>query len=103
MSKQSIGARKNSSIATPEAPVDQTGGPASASRRHFLGVTATAAFGGGLLLGFGLSARGEVRDSLTADAPFAPNAFLRIDRTGKVTFVMPVIEMGQGTYTSLPC
>jgi len=75
---------------------------ASPSRRDFLRVTATAAIGGGLLLGFGLPARGEVRDSLTSDAPFAPNAFLRIDRTGKVTFVMPVIEMGQGTYTAIP-
>jgi isoquinoline 1-oxidoreductase beta subunit len=73
---------------------------ASPSRRSFL--TATAAMGGGLLLGFGLPARGEVRDTLTTDAPFAPNAFLRIDGTGKVTFVSPMIEMGQGTYTSLP-
>ena len=73
---------------------------ASPSRRHFL--TATSAISGGLLLGFGLPARGEVRDSLTTDAPFAPNAFLRIDRAGKVAFVMPMIEMGQGTYTSLP-
>ncbi len=73
---------------------------ASPSRRNFL--TATSAIGGGLLIGFGLPARGEVRDTLTTNAPFAPNAFLRIDRTGKVTFVMPVIEMGQGTYTSLP-
>jgi isoquinoline 1-oxidoreductase subunit beta len=73
---------------------------ASPSRRHFL--TATAAIGGGLLIGFGLPARGQVRDTLTTDAPFAPNAFLRIDRAGKVTFVMPMIEMGQGTYTSLP-
>jgi len=73
---------------------------ASPSRRNFL--TATSAIGGGLLLGFGLPARGEVRDTLTTNSPFAPNAFLRIDRTGKVTFVMPVIEMGQGTYTSLP-
>ena len=40
--------------------------------------------------------------ALTTDAPFAPNAFLRIDRAGKVTFVMPFIEMGQGTYTSIP-
>ena len=72
----------------------------SPSRRGFL--IATAAIGGGLLLGFGLPARGEVRDTLTTDAPFAPNAFLRIDRAGKVTFVMPLIEMGQGTYTSLP-
>ena len=73
---------------------------ASPSRRNFL--TATTAIGGGLLLSFGLPALGEVRDTLTTDAPFAPNAFLRIDRTGKVTFVSPMIEMGQGTYTSLP-
>src|SRR5258706_6831647 len=77
-------------------------GAVSSTRRHFLKLTATAAIGGGLMLGFGLPARGEVRDDLTTDAPFAPNAFLRIDRAGKVTFVMPVIEMGQGTYTSLP-
>jgi CO/xanthine dehydrogenase Mo-binding subunit len=70
------------------------------SRRNFL--TATTAIGGGLLLGFGLPTRAEVRDTLTTDAPFAPNAFLRIDRASKVTFVMPMIEMGQGTYTSLP-
>jgi len=73
---------------------------ASPSRRNFL--VTTSAIGGGLLLGFGLPARAEVRDTLTTSAPFAPNAFLRIDRTGKVTFVMPMIEMGQGTYTSLP-
>src|SRR5260221_7407407 len=79
-----------------------THGAASSSRRNFLKLTVTAAIGGGLMLGLGLPARGEVRDSLTTDAPFAPNAFLRIDRAGKVTFVMPVIEMGQGTYTSLP-
>ncbi len=70
------------------------------NRRDFL--TATSALGGGLLLGFGLPARGEIRDMLTTNAPFAPNAFLRIDRAGKVAFVMPMIEMGQGTYTSLP-
>jgi isoquinoline 1-oxidoreductase beta subunit len=73
---------------------------ASPSRRSFL--TATAAVGGGLMLGFGLPTSGEVRDTLTTDAPFMPNAFLRIDRTGNVTFVSPMIEMGQGTYTSLP-
>ena len=55
-----------------------------------------------MLLGFGLPARGEVRDTLTTGAPFPPNVFLRIDRTGKVTFVSPMIEMGEGTYTSLP-
>src|SRR5262245_30313814 len=73
---------------------------ASRSRRSFL--PATTAISGGLLLGFGLRARGDERDMLTTSAPFAPNAFLRIDRAGKVTFVSPMIEMGQGTYTSLP-
>lgn len=75
---------------------------ATYSRRDFLRLTATAAVGGGLLLGFGLPARAVISDALTTGAPFAPNAFLRIDRSGKVTFVMPFIEMGQGTYTSIP-
>ena len=77
-------------------------GEVSVSRRDFLKLSVTAAIGGGLMLGFGLSARAAVSDELTADATFAPNAFLRIDRTGKVIFVMPYIEMGQGTYTSIP-
>ncbi|HKX07473.1 MAG TPA: xanthine dehydrogenase family protein molybdopterin-binding subunit [Stellaceae bacterium] len=33
---------------------------------------------------------------------FAPNAFIRIDRSGKTTLVMPQVEMGQGVYTSIP-
>ncbi|HWF77041.1 MAG TPA: molybdopterin cofactor-binding domain-containing protein [Caulobacteraceae bacterium] len=32
---------------------------------------------------------------------YAPNAFIRIDRQGDVTLVMPQVEMGQGTYTSI--
>jgi isoquinoline 1-oxidoreductase beta subunit len=78
----------------------QSDGLESSSRRTFL--TATSALGGGLLLGLSVPVRGEIRDTLTTDAPFAPNAFIRIDRTGKVTFVSPMIEMGEGTYTSLP-
>ena len=31
-----------------------------------------------------------------------PNAFMRIDRQGAVTLVMPMVEMGQGVYTSMP-
>ena len=76
--------------------------PFSSARRDFLKLTVSAAVGGGLLLGFGLPARAVISDELTTGAPFAPNAFLRIDRSGKVTFVMPYIEMGQGTYTSIP-
>src|SRR6185295_15518187 len=33
--------------------------------------------------------------------PFAPNAFVRIDRQGVVTLVMPMVEMGQGVYTAM--
>ena len=32
---------------------------------------------------------------------FAPNAFIRIDRSGQTTLVMPQVEMGQGIYTSI--
>jgi len=74
----------------------------STTRRDFLKIAAASAIGGGLQIGFDLPARAEVRDTLITDAPFAPNAFLRVDRAGKVTFVSPMIEMGQGTYTSLP-
>jgi len=64
------------------------------SRRAFL--KAGAAAGGGLLLSFGL----DCADA--AAGTFAPNAFIRIDRDGAVTMVMPQVEMGQGTYTSMP-
>jgi isoquinoline 1-oxidoreductase beta subunit len=33
---------------------------------------------------------------------FAPNAFIRIDGDGKIALTMPYVEMGQGTYTSIP-
>ncbi len=64
------------------------------SRRSFL--KASAAVGGGLLIGW------VPEGGAAADAPFAPNAFIRIDTAGKVTVISPMIEMGQGTYTSLP-
>jgi len=35
------------------------------------------------------------------DGQFAPNAFIRIDNTGKTTLVMPQVEMGQGIYTAI--
>ncbi len=38
-----------------------------------------------------------------ADATnFAPNAFIRIEGDGQVVLTMPYVEMGQGTYTSIP-
>jgi isoquinoline 1-oxidoreductase beta subunit len=68
------------------------------SRRDFLRVS--AAVGGGLLLSLGLPlAGGQVA---AAGAEFAPNAFIRIGSDGRVVLVMPYVEMGQGTYTSIP-
>src|SRR6202008_587683 len=38
-----------------------------------------------------------------ADADgFAPNAFIRIGGDGQIVLIMPYVEMGQGTYTSIP-
>src|SRR3989442_3068992 len=33
---------------------------------------------------------------------FVPNAFIRIGGDGKIVLTMPYVEMGQGTYTSIP-
>ena len=69
------------------------------SRRVFL--KAGVASGGGLLLSFALPAfRGD--PAAAASSGFAPNAFIRIGRDGSVTLTMPHVEMGQGTYTSIP-
>jgi isoquinoline 1-oxidoreductase beta subunit len=73
------------------------------SRRNF--VITIAAAGGGLLLGCRVKDRHEAErtadDSSSSAPPFEPNAFIRIDRRGHVTLIMPQIEMGQGTYTSI--
>jgi isoquinoline 1-oxidoreductase beta subunit len=69
------------------------------SRRAFL--QAGAAAGGGLMLSLRLPlAHGEAE---AADANgFAPNAFVRIEPDGQIVMTMPYVEMGQGTYTSIP-
>lgn len=37
----------------------------------------------------------------TAANQFAPNAFIRVDYSGKTMLVMPQVEMGQGVYTAI--
>ena len=64
------------------------------SRREFLIVGAAA--GSGLLLGW------HMADARPAAADFAPNAFIRIGTDGRITLIMNQVEMGQGTYTSMP-
>lgn len=61
---------------------------------------AGAAAGGGLLLGVSI-ASGPAAAAAAAQ-PFEPNAFVLLGRDGIVTITMPYIEMGQGTYTSIP-
>jgi isoquinoline 1-oxidoreductase beta subunit len=69
------------------------------SRRKFIQVGAAA--GGGLMLSLRLPLAGH--EARAADTPeFAPNAFIRIENDGQVVLVMPYVEMGQGTYTSIP-
>jgi isoquinoline 1-oxidoreductase subunit beta len=71
------------------------------SRRSLL----TGGLASGLLLAFHLPVRATnepVQPPDITDGKFAPNAFIRIDETGKTTLVMPQVEMGQGVYTSIP-
>ena len=71
-----------------------------ASRRDVL----AAGLAGGFLLAFHLPVRAanepEQRPDTSA-GQFAPNAFIRIDHAGKITLVMPQVEMGQGVYTAV--
>ncbi len=62
------------------------------SRRHFLQTS------GALWLAFHVPSA----TSASTDKGFAPNAYLRIDPSGQVTVIVAYVEMGQGTYTSIP-
>lgn len=73
---------------------------AGLSRRALL----KGAAAGGFVLGFHLpvtAVKNAVRAADDVNEAFAPNAFIRIDRTGTTTLVMPQVEMGQGVYTSI--
>jgi isoquinoline 1-oxidoreductase beta subunit len=87
---------------------------AEVSRRHVLSV----GLAGGFLLAFHLPLRAADEpvqppdDPISppddpipppdkADIKFEPNAFIRIDGTGKTTLIMPQVEMGQGVYTAV--
>ncbi|HEY0061445.1 MAG TPA: xanthine dehydrogenase family protein molybdopterin-binding subunit [Telluria sp.] len=88
----------------------------SMSRRRFLQVGAAA--GGGLLISFHLTGckrsdeRAEppseqaVGAAATKESKRAPglaqNAFIKIGRDGLVTLIVHKVEMGQGTFTSMP-
>jgi isoquinoline 1-oxidoreductase beta subunit len=71
----------------------------SVSRRSFL--QAGAAAGGGLMLSLTLPFANGAAQAADAQG-FAPNAFVRIEGDGQIVLTMPYVEMGQGTYTSIP-
>ena len=56
------------------------------------------ALAGGFLLAFRVPVHATAQG---LQSPFTPNAFIRIDKTGKTVFIIPSCEMGQATYTSL--
>jgi len=69
-----------------------------ANRRLFL--KAMTAAGGGLLLQIAIPGA-RARDAAPATG-WEANAVVRIAADGKVHMTMPYVEMGQGTYTSIP-
>jgi isoquinoline 1-oxidoreductase beta subunit len=73
------------------------GSDTNLSRRGFL--AASAAAGGGLMLSLSLPLGGS---EAANSQDLAPNAFIRIGSDGQIVLTMPYVEMGQGTYTSIP-
>src|SRR3984957_13802186 len=74
--------------------------PHSVSRRALIG----GGLAGGFVLTFHLPVRAAnepVQPPDSTNRKFAPNAFIRIDDAGRVTLVMPQVEMGQGVYTAV--
>ncbi len=86
-------------LASPAAGPDRSPPASALSRRSFL--QAGAAAGGGLILSLSLPFASGDAEAAGADG-FAPNAFIRIAGDGKIVLTMPYVEMGQGTYTSIP-
>ena len=66
------------------------------SRRAFL--EASVGLGGALFVGFYVPSAGAAPG---VKGVFAPNAFIRIDKSGRITLIMPQVEMGQGIYTAI--
>ena len=71
----------------------------SLSRRKFLGLSVAGT--GALVLGMSLPVTQKFARANSKEND-AINAFIAIEEDGRVVFQNPFIEMGQGTYTSIP-
>src|SRR5260370_38532402 len=60
------------------------------------------AVGTGLVVGFRLPVTGRGTALAQTTGVFAPNQWIKIDRDGLVTIVNSVVEMGQGSLTTMP-
>ncbi len=60
-----------------------------------------AALVGGLLVSFGIPLPARAAYAAADTRPFSPNGFVRVDRQGYVSLIIPSVEMGQGIYTGL--
>src|SRR5690348_9669552 len=67
------------------------------SRRSFIGTS--VAIGGALLVQVALPRSSRGKQQATEGSL---NAYIKVGANDRVTVVMPKVEMGQGTYTSLP-
>ncbi|MDF2368987.1 molybdopterin cofactor-binding domain-containing protein, partial [Sneathiella sp.] len=78
-------------------------GKLTLSRRKFL--VAGALVGGGLAVGYGFLRNGEpdnaALSATTEEGEIALNAYVKVDKNGRVTVAIPRSEMGQGVYTAL--
>jgi isoquinoline 1-oxidoreductase subunit beta len=86
-------------LASLAAGADRSPSANGLSRRRLL--QAGAAAGGGLMLSLSLPFASGEAQAAGADG-FVPNAFIRIEGDGHIVLAMPYVEMGQGTYTSIP-
>jgi isoquinoline 1-oxidoreductase beta subunit len=80
--------------------LDRTKFSAGVSRRALV----KAGLAGSLVLTLPLPLRAANEPEHPPDntaGQFAPDAFIRIDHSGKTTLVMPQVEMGQGVYTAI--
>jgi isoquinoline 1-oxidoreductase beta subunit len=80
-------------------------GKAERSSSHISRRTAlTGGLASGFLFAFHVPVRAfnePVQPPDVTEGKFAPNAFIRIEESGRTILVMPQVEMGQGVYTSI--